>query len=120
VFAQIPVVGPLVLCIGLVCFTYSTMLGWSYYGNRCITYLFGKRAIRPYQVVFVITCFLGAIGVSGFVWDISDITNALMAIPNVIAVLALSGVIWKGTKHYIYDGNLDERDETEIPQYDEK
>lgn len=120
VFAQIPVAGPIILCIGLVCFTYSTMLGWSYYGNRCITYLFGKKAIMPYQIVFVITCFLGAIGVSGFVWDISDITNALMAVPNVIAVLALSTIIWKGTKHYIYDGNLDEMDRTEIPQYNEK
>ncbi len=115
VFAQIPVVGSVVLCIGLVLFTYSTMLGWSYYGNRCITYLFGKNAIRPYQIIFIFICFLGAIGVSGFVWDISDMTNALMAVPNLIAVLGLSTLIARETKHYIYDNNLDEVDNTPIP-----
>lgn len=115
VFAQIPVVGPFVLCVGLVLFAYSTMLGWSYYGNRCITYLFGKNAIRPYQIVFIFICFLGAIGVSGFVWDISDMTNALIAIPNLIAVLGLSALIARETKHYVYDDNLDEIDETPIP-----
>lgn len=115
VFSQIPVAGPLILCVGLVCFTYSTILGWSYYGNRCITYLFGKHAITPYHIVYVIVAFLGAIGVSGAVWNISDITNALMALPNIVAVLGLSPIIWKGTKHYIYDGNLMEKDETEIP-----
>ncbi len=115
VFAQIPVVGSVVLCIGLVLFTYSTMLGWSYYGNRCITYLFGKNAIRPYQILFIFICFLGAIGVSGFVWDISDMTNALMAIPNLIAVLGLSSLIAHETKHYIHQNNLDEVDNTPIP-----
>ena len=120
VFSQIPVVGPLILCVGLVCFTYSTILGWSYYGNRCITYLFGKHAIRPYQIIYVIVAFLGAIGVSGVVWNLSDITNALMAIPNVIAVLLLSGLIARETKHYVYDGNLMEKEDVEIPQFDEK
>lgn len=114
-FAQIPVVGPIVLCIGLVLFAYSTMVGWSYYGNRCITYLFGKHAILPYQIVFLVICFLGAIGLQGFVWDISDITNALMAIPNLIAVLGLSVLIARETKHYVWENNLDEVDETPIP-----
>lgn len=114
-FAQIPVVGPVVLCIGLVLFAYSTMVGWSYYGNRCITYLFGMHAIRPYQVVFLIICFLGAIGLQGFVWDISDITNALMAVPNLIAVLGLSALIARETKHYVWDGNIEEEDTTPIP-----
>lgn len=58
---------------------------------------------------------MGAIGVSGFVWDISDMTNALMAIPNLIAVLGLSALIARETKHYVYDDNLDEIDETPIP-----
>lgn len=119
-FGQIPYVGPIMLCIGLVLFTYSTMLGWSYYGNRCITYLFGRRAIKPYQVIFVFVCFLGAIGVSGFVWDISDITNALMAIPNLLAVLGLSALIARETKHYVWDNNLDEKDETPIPVIESK
>ena len=114
-FNRIPVVGSFVLCIGLVLFAYSTSLGWSYYGNRCITYLFGKHAIRPYQIVFLFVCFLGAIGVSGFVWNISDITNALMAIPNLIAVLGLSALVAHETKHYVWQHNLDEVDETPLP-----
>ena len=114
-FSQIPVVGPIVLCIGLVLFAYSTMVGWSYYGNRCITYLFGKHAIRPYQIVFLVICFLGAIGLQGFVWDISDITNALMAVPNLIAVLGLSALIARETKHYVWGNRLDEEDTTPIP-----
>lgn len=114
-FSEIPIVGPLVLCIGLVLFAYSTMLGWSYYGNRCITYLFGKHAIFPYQIIFLIVCFLGAIGLQGFVWNVSDITNALMAIPNLIAVLGLSFVIARGTNHYVWDHNIEEKDHTPIP-----
>lgn len=114
-FNRIPVVGSIVLCIGLVLFAYSTSLGWSYYGNRCITYLFGKHAIKPYQIVFLFVCFLGAVGVSGFVWNISDITNALMALPNLIAVLGLSALIARETKHYVWQNNLDEVDETPIP-----
>lgn len=114
-FNRIPLIGSLVVCVGLVLFAYSTNLGWSYYGNRCITYLFGKKAIRPYQIIFLFICFLGAIGVSGFVWDISDITNALMAIPNLIAVLGLSALIARETKHYVWDNNIEEVDETPIP-----
>ena len=114
-FEKIPVFGPLVLLVGLVTFAYSTILGWSYYGNRCVTYLFGKRAIRPYQVLYVLVAFLGAIGIGDLVWTISDITNALMAVPNIIVVLMLSGLIARETKHYVYDGHLDEVDETPIP-----
>ena len=66
----------------MILFAYSTILGWSYYGNRCVTYLFGKRAIRPYQVLYVAVAFLGAIGVGEVVWTVSDITNALMAMPE--------------------------------------
>ncbi|MEG1197573.1 MAG: sodium:alanine symporter family protein, partial [Raoultibacter sp.] len=96
-FASIPFIGTPVLVIGMVLFSYSTILGWSYYGNRCVTYLFGKRAIRPYQVLYVAVAFLGAIGVGDMVWLISDIGNALMAIPNIIVVLALSGMIARET-----------------------
>ena len=119
-FAEIPVFGTPVLVLGMCAFAYSTILGWSYYGNRCVTYLFGKRAIRPYQVLYVVVAFLGAIGVGEVVWTVSDITNALMAIPNIIMVLLLSGLIAKETKHYVYEGNLDERDEAPIPQLDSK
>ncbi len=97
-FASIPYIGTPILIFGMILFAYSTILGWSYYGNRCVTYLFGKRAIRPYQVLYVVVAFLGAIGVGEVVWTVSDITNALMAIPNIIMVLLLSGLIAKETK----------------------
>ena len=96
-FASIPYIGTPILIFGMILFAYSTILGWSYYGNRCVTYLFGKRAIRPYQVLYVVVAFLGAIGVGEVVWTVSDITNALMAIPNIIMVLLLSGLIAKET-----------------------
>ena len=115
-FASIPVLGPLVLAVGMVLFTYSTMLGWSTYGNRAVMYLFGKKGIRPYQIVYLIFVFWGCIGGGELVWNVSDITNALMAVPNCIAVIALGGVIAAGTKHYVYDKNLDEVDEAPIPQ----
>lgn len=114
-FAQIPYLGTPLLVLGMVSFSYSTILGWSYYGSRCITYLFGKRAILPYQIIYVAVAFLGAIGVGDVVWTISDIGNALMAIPNILMVLLLSGVIARETKYYVYQDNLEEEDETPIP-----
>ena len=119
-FAKIPYIGTPILVLGMVAFSYTTILGWSYYGNRCITYLFGRYAIRPYQVIYVAVAFLGAIGVGDIVWTISDIGNALMAIPNIIVVLLLSGMIARETRHYVYDGNLDEADDTPIPQLEGK
>ena len=97
-FASIPYVGTPILVIGMILFAYSTILGWSYYGNRCAAYLFGKRAVRPYQVLYVSVAFLGAIGIGDLVWTISDITNALMAVPNIIVVLLLSGLIARETQ----------------------
>lgn len=114
-FASIPYVGTPVLVIGMVLFSYSTILGWSYYGNRCVTYLFGRRAIRPYQVLYILAAFLGAIGIADVVWVVSDITNALMAIPNIVVTLILSGMIARETKHYVWNKNLDEKPEEEIP-----
>ena len=119
-FAGIPFVGTPILVFGMILFAYSTILGWSYYGNRCVTYLFGKHAVRPYQVIYVLVAFLGAVGVGDVIWTVSDITNALMAVPNIIMVLLLSGLIARETKHYVYDHNLDERDDAPIPQLDSK
>ena len=119
-FAEIPYIGTPILVFGMVLFAYSTSLGWSYYGNRCVTYLFGKHAVRPYQALYVVMAFLGAVGVGDVVWTISDITNALMALPNIIVVLLLSGLIARETKHYVYEGNLDEKDATPIPVLESK
>ena len=131
-FEKIPVFGPLVLLIGLVTFAYSTILGWSQYGNRAISYLLGKKAVLPYYIVFLLFVFWGCMMVGGaagsaavsnlssVVWNVADVMNALMAIPNCIAVLGLSAIIARETKHYVYDHNLEEVDRTEIPQYHEK
>lgn len=119
-FDAIPIFGPLVLALGMLCFSYSTMLGWSYYGNRAISYLFGSKAVKPYYLIFLVFVFWGCIGGGELVWNISDITNALMAVPNCIAVLALSAIIARETKHYVYDGNLMEADETPIPTVESK
>ncbi len=119
-FSAIPLVGTPILVVGMILFAYSTILGWSYYGNRCITYLFGKRSIKPYQALYLVVAFLGAIGIGDLVWTISDITNALMALPNIIVVVLLSGMIARETKHYVWDGNIDEIDETPIPVFDDK
>lgn len=114
-FASIPYVGTPILVIGMILFAYSTMLGWSYYGTRCATFLFGRRALRPYQVLYVFAAFLGAIGVGGVVWTVSDIANAFMALPNIIVVLLLSGMIARETRHYIWDKNLDEKSSEPTP-----
>ena len=119
-FAQIPYIGTPILVIGMVSFAYSTIIGWSYYGNRCATYLFGKKAIMPYHVVYVAVAFLGAMGVGDIVWLISDIGNALMAIPNIIACLLLSGLIARETRHYLYEDNIDEEFAEEIPVIESK
>ncbi len=119
-FSKIPYIGTPILVLGMVAFSYSTILGWSYYGNRCVTYLFGKRAIRPYQVLYVAVAFLGAIGVGDVMWTVSDIGNALMAMPNIVAILLLSGLVARGTRHYVYDGCLDEVDEDPIPVVESK
>ena len=114
-FASIPYIGTPILVIGMILFAYSTILGWSYYGNRCAAYLFGKRGVRPYQALYVVVAFLGAVGVGDVVWTVSDITNALMAVPNIVVVLLLSGMIARETRHYVWEGNLDEADSAPIP-----
>ena len=115
-FAQIPVLGPVILVVGIITFAWSTILGWSYYGERCAQYLWGKKAILPYKIIFVAVVVVGPVLALDLVWTIADILNAFMAIPNLIAVLLLSGVIAKESKHYLH--NLDEVDKTEIPMVD--
>lgn len=106
-FSQIPVIGPIVLTVGLLTFVFSTILGWSYYGERAMEYLFGKKIIFPYRILWVIAAFVGAVVSLPLVWDLADAMNALMAIPNLIALLLLSGVLVAETKKYLWDGNLD-------------
>lgn len=106
-FAQIPFIGPAILTVGLLTFVFSTILGWSYYGERAVEYLFGKRSIAPYRWAWVGAVMAGSVISLPMVWDFADMMNALMAIPNLIVLLALNGVIVAETKKYLWDGNLD-------------
>ena len=115
-FAQIPYIGPLILMVSIITFAYSTILGWSYYGERAAEYLLGKKAILPYTVLFIAVVVCAPVLALDLVWTIADVLNAFMAIPNLIAVLLLSGVIAAETKHYLK--HLDEKDESEIPVVD--
>ena len=95
-----PKFGASLLALGLLLFATSTILGWSLYGTRCIEYLFGNKAVRPYQILFVIVIVLGAVAKLKLVWDISDTLNGLMAIPNLIGLLLLSPVVIKISRDY--------------------
>lgn len=98
--AGIPYFGGVIVSIGLILFAISTAISWSYYGNRCAEYLFGSRAILPYRWVYVVALFVGAVVRLEFVWNFSDITLGLMSLPNLIAIIALSGVVISLTKDY--------------------
>ena len=109
-FATIPYVGTPILTFGILTFSFSTILGWSYYGERSMEYLLGERSITPYRIAWVLLTFVGSVMALDLVWNIADIMNALMAIPNLISLLLLSKVIAKDTQHYLWEGNLDEED----------
>ena len=92
--------GPWILRIGLLTFVFSTILGWSYYGEKAAEYLLGQKAVKPYRILWVIAVFVGSVLPLAVVWDFSDAANGLMAVPNLIALIALSGVIAAETKAY--------------------
>ncbi len=106
-FGDIPIVGPIVLTIGLLTFVFSTILGWSYYGEKAAEYLFGSKIIMPYRWLWVIMVMVGSVLTLPIVWSFADIANGLMAIPNLISLIALSGVLVAETKKYLWQGNLD-------------
>jgi AGCS family alanine or glycine:cation symporter len=93
-----------IVTLGLILFAFTTILGWSVYGERCAEYLFGIRAIRPFRVAWIIAIPLGAIGQLDFIWLLADTLNALMAIPNLIALLLLSPVVFQVTRDYFTQG----------------
>lgn len=117
-FGKIPYVGSPLLAFGSLTFAFSTILGWSYYGERAIEYLAGKtflskrvpvkNVVNLYRVIFLITVYLGAVVSLDMVWNLADIFNALMAIPNLIALVLLSGVIVSETRKYLWSDRLDD------------
>ncbi|WP_324822829.1 alanine/glycine:cation symporter family protein [Sinanaerobacter sp. ZZT-01] len=114
-FEKIPYIGSAILAFGMLAFAFSTILGWSYYGEKAAQYLFGKKIIFPYRIAWIAMVFIGAISNLDVIWSLSDMMNALMAIPNLIAILLLSHVIAKETQYYVYEDHLDEIDQTPIP-----
>lgn len=97
-FAELHALGPALLTISLLTFVFSTILGWSYYGEKAAEYLFGPRAVQPYRVLWVLAVLVGSVLPLAVVWDFADAANGLMAIPNLIALLALSGVVVRETR----------------------
>lgn len=116
-FGQIPYLGPVILVLGIVLFAFSTVLGWAYYGERCVEYCFGKNALVPYRAAYILVAAIAPVVALDLVWTIADILNALMAVPNLIAVLLLTPVIIKETKKYIDD--LDAKSGEEVPTLEE-
>ncbi|EDS77565.1 sodium/alanine symporter family protein [Clostridium botulinum C str. Eklund] len=96
----IPYLGEIIVAIGLIFFAFTTILGWNYYGERCIVYLAGVKAIKPYKIVYIILVGMGSFIGLDLIWIIADIVNGLMAIPNLIALIGLSGVIVAETKKF--------------------
>lgn len=101
-FQAIPVIGPVVLTVGLLTFVFSTILGWSYYGEKAAEYLWGSDIILPYRCLWIVAVLIGALVPLPAVWSFADIANALMAIPNLIALLALNAVIVAETREHLW------------------
>lgn len=109
-FSMIPTIGTPILVVGIISFAFSTILGWSYYAERALEYLVGKKGIKPFRVIWCLSVFAGAVINLGLVWSIADSMNALMAIPNLVSLILLSGFIVKETRKYLWQNRLDEYD----------
>ena len=113
-FSKIPVIGTPLLTFGLLTFAFSTILGWCYYGERAVEYLKGKKWVLVYRVIYIAAVFIGSIINLAIVWNLADCMNALMAIPNLISILCLSGIIVHETKEYLWKGQLEKEMEEEF------
>ena len=107
-FSQIPVVGSLLLSIGIATFAFSTLLGWSYLGEKALEFLIGRWARIIYRVLWIAAAFAGSVTAISLVWNLGDFFNALMALPNLVSLVLLSGVVVKETRHYLWENRLDE------------
>jgi len=102
VFASIPVIGPFILTVGLMTFVYSTILGWSYYGEKSLEYLLGSKAIKPYRILWILAVVVGAVSSLTNVWAFADIMNGLMAIPNLVTLICLHKIIVRDTRALLW------------------
>lgn len=120
-FATLGGLGSTLLTISLATFVISTLLGWSYFGERALEYLGGARLITPYRLLWVIAVYTGCvIPKSSIVWNFADLANGLMAIPNLICMAGLSGVLLSQTRYYLWQNRLDEVDTSPIPAASKK
>jgi AGCS family alanine or glycine:cation symporter len=106
-FADLPYVGAFVLTIGLLTFVFSTILGWSYYGEKAAEYLLGTRAVTPYRWLWVAAVMVGSVVSLRAAWTFADIANGLMAVPNLVSLLVMSRVVADETRAYLWEGDLD-------------
>jgi AGCS family alanine or glycine:cation symporter len=95
--------GGVIVALGLILFAYSTILGWSYYGEKSLEYLLGPKSVKPYRLIFCVFVFIGAVTELQLVWSIADVFNGLMALPNLVGLLLLSGVVVAETNKYFYN-----------------
>jgi AGCS family alanine or glycine:cation symporter len=106
-FSKIPVVGTPLLTFGLLTFAFSTILGWCYYGERAVEYLRGRRWVIAYRVLYIAAIFFGSVIELSIVWNLADCMNAFMAIPNLLSLLFLSGILVHETRKYLWRNRLD-------------
>lgn len=109
--------GHWIVTISLALFAFSTILGWCYYGERCVERLMGRKGVMPYRIIFSLIVYVGATTEIAVVWNFSDIMNGLMALPNLIGLLVLSGLIARETKHYLAHDPKLRASKTEIDQF---
>ena len=107
-FSKIPYIGAPLLTIGILTFAFSTILGWSYYGESAVNYIERRRSNRFYRILYIVALFFGSIINLDIIWNIADCMNALMAIPNLVALLLLSSVAAQETKKYLWSNRLDD------------
>jgi AGCS family alanine or glycine:cation symporter len=102
-FGHIGIIGPIFLTFSLLTFVFSTILGWSYYGEKAAEYLFGKKILLPYRILWVLFVYVGSVQTLDLVWDFSDLANGLMAIPNIVSLILLTKVLKSETEKYIHE-----------------
>ena len=106
-FSELHTLGSIILTIGLLTFVFSTILGWSYYGEKAAQYLLGSKIVKPYRWMWTLMVILGSVSTLPIVWSFTDITNALMAVPNLIGLILLHRIAVQTTDRYLWKGNLE-------------
>ncbi len=108
-FSQIPPAGPIALVGGMIAFAFSSVLGWSFYGERCCLYLWGEKSLPVYRLFYLAALLAGSMGGGDLVWGTADLLNALMCLPNILSLVLLSSQISRDTAYYVYGQRLQER-----------